>query len=114
MVFADLEAHLAKIGQSTETLELGGRSYLVIKGVRISDGGSHAGKECSVALLRSQDNPWLPEAKLHVRPHLTPMGQRASQASELGPDWQYLSRRFDKPPTPRTFYAHVLTVLSEL
>ncbi len=114
MVFADLEAHLVEIGLSTDTLEVGGQPYLVIKGVRIPDGGSHAGQVCEVALLRSQDNPWLPEAKLHVRPHLTPMGQNASQPSDVGSDWQYLSRRFDKPPTPKTFYAHILSALSEL
>lgn len=114
MVFSDLESHLSTIGVSTESLDAGGRSYLVIKGVRIPDGGSHAGQVCDVALFRSADNPWLPEAKLHVRPHLVPMGQKSSQASEVGPDWQYLSRRFDKPPSPKTFYAHILTALSEL
>lgn len=114
MVFDDLETHLRTIGLATDTLECGGQAYLVIKGVRVPQGGSHAGEDCEVALLRSRDNPWLPEAKLHVRPHLTPMGQNASQPSPLGGAWQYLSRRFDKAPTPRTFYAHILTALSEL
>jgi hypothetical protein len=113
MVFADLEAHLAAIGQPTEHLVLGGQSYLVIKGLRIP-GGSHADTRCDVAIRRTSDNPWLPEAKVHVRPHLTPMGQNASQTSELGTEWQYLSRRFDPPPTPKTFFAHILTVLGEL
>jgi len=114
MIFADLEAYLTEIGKPTGALEVGGRSYLVVGNVRVPDGGSHAGEECDVALLRSPDTPWLPEAKLHVRPHLTPMGQQAARPSELGSDWQYLSRRFDKPPTPKTFYAHILTVLAEL
>jgi hypothetical protein len=113
MVVAELEAHLAEIGLPTDTLEVGGQSYLLISDVRIP-AGSRAGENCEVALLRSNDNPWLPEAKLHVRPHLIPMGQQASQPSPLGADWQYLSRRFDPPPTPKSFYAHILTVLGEL
>lgn len=114
MIFADLESHVVDIGLSTETVAVGGQSYLVIKGVLIPEGGSHGGEKCEIALLRSADNPWLPEAKIHVRPHLTPMGQNSSQPSPVGSEWQYLSRRFDKPPTPKTFYAHILTTLSEL
>ena len=113
MVLADLEDYLNSIRQPTDTLEAGGQSYLVIKQVRIPC-GTHAGELCDVALRRTSDNPWLPEAKIHVQPHLTPMGQNASQNSELGADWQYLSRRFDPPPAPRTFWAHILTVLGEL
>jgi hypothetical protein len=113
MVFADLETHLADIRLSTDTISVGGQSFLVIKDVRIP-GGSHVNQLCEVALRRSTDNPWLPEAQIHVRPHLTPMGQNSSQASPLGTDWQYLSRRFDRPPTPRSFYAHILSALAEL
>ena len=113
MVFAELEAYLTEIGQPTEHLLVGGQSYLVIKDVRIP-GGSHADERCEVSIQRTAENPWLPEAKIHVRPHLTAMGQNASQNSELGADWQYLSRRFDPPPTPKTFWAHVLTVVAEL
>jgi hypothetical protein len=42
------------------------------------------------------------------------MGEHASQASPIGSDWQYLSRRFDHVPTPRGFYAHMLTVVGQL
>lgn len=113
MIFSDLETHLAEIGQPIDQLEVGGQSYLVMRDLRIPC-GSHADQRCEVAIRRTNDNPWLPEAKIHVRPHLTPMGQNASQNSELGSEWQYLSRRFDPPPTPRTFYAHILTVIGEL
>lgn len=42
------------------------------------------------------------------------MGTAASQASPLGPEWQYLSRRYDRVPNAKAFLAHVLTVLGEL
>jgi hypothetical protein len=112
MILNDLEQYLAGIGLPTGDLTVGGESYLVIKDVPIN-GGSHAGQQCEVALLRSNDNPWVPEAKVHVRPHMVPKGQFSSYDSPLGSDWQYLSRRYDAVPTPRDFYAHILTVLGE-
>jgi hypothetical protein len=113
MLFTDLEAHLEKLGVSVDHVSAGGQSFAVIRGVDIS-GGSHAGETCDVGILRSDDEPWVPQAAIHVRPHLVAMGERNSQASPLGADWQYLSRRFDPPPTPKTFFAHILTVLGEL
>src|SRR5487761_50701 len=115
MTFDELEQHVGQIdGLSIESLVVGNQTYLVIKNVRIP-GGNRGGQLCEVALLRSIDNPWLPEPKIHVRPHLVPMGQMNSQASPVGPEWQYLSRRYDRhPPTARSFYAHILTVLGEL
>lgn len=113
MIFTELESYIGELGLSTGELTANGQPFLLIKDVPIN-GGSHAGQHCDVALRRSNDNPWLPEAKLHVRPHLTQMGQNYSQPSPLGTDWQYLSRRFDRPPSPRSFYAHILTVLGEL
>ena len=114
MVFSEFEAYVKGLGHPIETVQVSGASFLIVKDVRIPEGGSHAGEACEVGLFRSMDIPWLPEAKIHVRPHLTPMGQRSTQASPMGSEWQYLSRRFDKPPTPKTFYAHILTVLAEL
>lgn len=113
MIFADLEAHISKIGLPMGELTAGGQSYLVIKDIRIP-AGSHEGQLCELAIRRTSDNPWLPEAKLHVRPHLIAMGQRNTFSSPLGADWQYVSRRFDRTPTARSFFAHILTVLGEL
>ncbi len=113
MVFAELETHLTDlVGLPIDRIDVGGQPYTVIRNLRIPN-GSHEGETCEVAILRSDENPWLPEAKLHVRPHLTPMGHNSSQPSPLGADWQYLSRRYDPPPTPREFYAHILTVVGE-
>jgi hypothetical protein len=113
MVFNELERHVQALGFTTSRILANNQSYLLIQGVPIS-AGSHAGQHCDVAVRDTGGNPWLPEAAVHVRPHLARMGERASKASPLGGDWQYLSRRFNRPPTPQTFYAHILTVLEEL
>jgi hypothetical protein len=114
MIVDELEQHLAAIGYTPEkTTGTAGLEFVVIRGVKIA-GGSHAGTTCDVAIPRTTENPWVPQAQVHVRPHLVAMGsQTASQPSQLGADWQYLSRRFDRPPTPKGFFAHILTVLGE-
>ena len=113
MAIDEFERHLASTGHVVESAIGGANTYLVIKAVSIS-AGSQAGKTCDAAILRSTANPWVPEAAVHVRPHLVAMGTASSQASPLGADWQYLSRRFDKVPTPKAFLAHILTVLGQL
>lgn len=113
MLVDDFEKHLSASGLAFEPAAVGAATYLVIKDVSVS-GGTHAGKTCNVAIKRTTENPWVPESAVHVKPHLVPMGQVASQGSPLGEEWQYLSRRFDRPPTPRSFLAHIFTVLAEL
>jgi len=56
-------------------------------------------------------------AAIHTRPALVPMdmnGPLRTQASPLGWDWQYWSRRFDRAPTPQRLWAHILTILGEV
>ena len=113
MTIDEFEQHLSSTGHAVESAKGGEDSYVIIKSVPIS-AGSQAGKACDVGILRSIGNPWVPQAAVHVRPHLVEMGKASSQASPLGPDWQYLSRRFDKAPTPKAYLAHILTVLGEL
>ena len=113
MTIDEFERHLVSIGYAIESADAGGNSYAIIKAMPIST-GSRAGKTCDVGILRSTANPWVPQAAVHVRPHLVEMGKASSQASPLGSDWQYLSRRFDKVPTAKAFLAHILTVLGEL
>ncbi len=108
----DFELHVASTGLTVERLTIGEQVYLHIRAVTIA-GGTHAGQECEVAILRTSEAPWAPQAAVHVRPHLVQMGQLNSQNSPVGADWQYLSRRFDRPPTPRSFLAFLLTVLGE-
>lgn len=114
MQFSDFESHLATTGYPTEKRRGNkGGEYLVIRNVTIS-GGTQDGRSCDVGILRTDGNPWVPQAALHVCPQLVTMGQAASQASELGPDWQYLSRRYGRAATPREFFTHILTVLGQL
>jgi hypothetical protein len=113
MTFDEFERHLASTGHALEPAKGGEDSFLIIKAVAVPT-GSRAGKACDVGILRSTANPWVPQAAVHVRPHLVKMGQASSQASPLGAEWQYFSRRFDKVPTPKAFLAHILTVLGEL
>lgn len=113
MTAEEFEQHLASTGHSLESAQVGADRYLLIKAVPIS-AGSRAGKRCDVGILSSAAVPWVPQAAVHVRPHLVAMGQAASQASPLGAEWQYLSRRFDRASTPKGFLAHILTVLGQL
>jgi hypothetical protein len=106
MTLDDLDKHLIAVGRPTETKVVGNDVYTVIKGVAVSNGNTY-----DVGVKRNAGTPWLPEAALHVRPHRVTMGESASQASPLGNEWQYLSRRFERPPTPQSFIAHILTVL---
>lgn len=112
MTIEELEAYLAPKYELEKLTAGNGQEYLVIKAISIPPGGALASKICDVAVLRSNENPWVPQAALQVRPPLVPMGQHNTQASPLGPEWQYWSRRFDKVPTPRAFLAHVLTILA--
>jgi hypothetical protein len=113
VVIDDFEGHARKAGLTVGRLPAGGHVFLHLAGLTVP-AGSHAGEACEVAILRTTESPWVPQAAIHVRPHLVTMGQFNSQASPVGSDWQYLSRRFDRVPTPRSFLAHIFTVLSEL
>lgn len=113
MLVDEFEQHARDVGLTVNRVEVGTQSYVHLSGVKVV-GGTHDGQECDVAILRTRESPWVPQTAVHVRPHLTPMGQLNSQASPVGSDWQYLSRRFDRVPTPKSFLAHILTVLAEL
>jgi hypothetical protein len=114
MTVDEFEQHLTAVGYAVHTVTATDQcEYMIIEGVSISS-GSHTGKTCDVGIQRSNANPWVPQAAVHVRPHLVTMGQAASQQSQIGADWQYLSRRFDKSPTPKAFLAHIFTVLGQL
>lgn len=114
MVIGDLEKYRDDIGYTTKYLsDSNGDVYLVIEGVSIAS-GQLIDKTCDVAVRHTGANPWVPPAALQIRPHLVPTGRHSTQASPLGTEWQYWSRRFDRAPTPRSFLAHIFTVLGEV
>ena len=113
----DLDSYLRGLGFTVEVItDNQGNSYTAIRDVTISK-GSLAGRICDVALQRLPAIPYQVPAAVHTRPALVPMdmaGPLKTQASALGDEWQYWSRRMDCPPTPQRVWAHVLTVLGEV
>jgi hypothetical protein len=111
-----LEQHLRGLGFTVEaTQDVHGQPYIVVRDVTVP-AGALAGTTCDVALARCQTIPYVVPPAIHTRPALVPMdmsGPLKTQASALGTDWQYWSRRYDRPPTPQRVWAHVLTVLGE-
>src|SRR5689334_3455434 len=101
MTVEDFERHLAQNSFTSAPLRGNdGADYICLKGMVIP-AGPLSGRTCDVAILKMPGAPWTPQTAVHVRPALVRMGDQNSQASAIGPEWQYLSRRFDKVPTPR-------------
>ncbi len=110
-----LEDFLRSLGLTVEAIQdTAGAPYIAVRDVTIP-AGSLAGQVCDIALARCQGVPYICPPAVHTRPALVAMdmvGPMKTQASALGPDWQYWSRRFDRAPSPQRVWAHVLTVLS--
>ncbi len=113
MTSDDLEKYFRQTGYTVELLTApNGEVYTGIRDVEVP-AGPHAGRICDVAILRCTSTPYAMPAAIHTKPVLYPKGTRAIQDSNLGPDWAYWSRRFDRPPTPKTIATHIMTILSE-
>ena len=112
-----LEEYLRGLGYTVEPAQdATGAPYIVVRDITIPT-GSLVGRICDVALARCQSVPYICPPAVHTRPALVPMdtvGPLKTQVSQLGPDWQYWSRRFDRSPSPQRIWTHVLTVLTEV
>ena len=78
--------------------------------------GALRDRRCDIAIQRNTMNPFVPPAAIHTKPHLVPMEMTdplKTTGSGIGEEWQYWSRRFDRPPTPKGLWAHILTVLCD-
>jgi hypothetical protein len=87
----------------------------MVRAYQILHGGL-AGMTCDVAIQRVSTTPYVPPAAIHTRPALVAMDSGeplGTQASPLGTDWQYWSRRLDRTPTPQLIWTHVVTVLND-
>ena len=117
MTADDFDDHMRRLGYAIEVITgANNAQYTVIKDITIRT-GSLKGTVCDVALQRTTTVPYVPPAAIHTRPHLLPMNSSApfaTQAGHIGPEWQYWSRRYERPPTPRALWAHILTVLGEM
>ena len=76
--------------------------------------GRLMGRKHDVAIQWQTSVPYVPPAAVHVRPHAVPKGQRNSQASPLGAEWQYLSRVLRGAVSPSAWIVHINTVFAEL
>jgi hypothetical protein len=111
---SDFQEYLRGLGLTVESAQdSDGVHYTVIRNVGITS-GSLRGRTCDVATAYCTSQPYVVPSAVHVRPALIPMGTLATQASRLGDDWQYWSRRFDHPPSPQRLWAHIMTVLTEV
>lgn len=112
----DLDAFLASLGLNVEEI-VGPDShkYTVVRSFSIAV-GRLTGTVCDIAIHKPQEEPYVLPSAIHTRPHLIAMNRGtpfATQNSVLGSDWQYWSRRYDGPVTPKKIWTHVLTVLKE-
>lgn len=118
MTEEDLMQYLRGLGFTVEVAQdSNGVSYTVMRDVRVPNKGSLAGRVCDVALPRTNSVPYMVGASVHTQPSLVNMdtsGPLKTQASPLGTEWQYWSRRFDRTPSPQAIWTHVLTVLTEV
>lgn len=116
MTADDFEAYLRGLGHTVERVAgLDGGSYAVIQQFTLPDGALR-GRVCDIAIRREEAVPYVPPAAIHTFPALVPMNTAeplGTQPSGIGPGWQYWSRRFDRPPTPKALWAHILTILCD-
>lgn len=114
MTSEDLDMYLQGLGLEVEAIQdANGAWYTLIRDIVIAR-GSLTGLTCDVAIVRCATTLYVTPSAIHTRPAMLPMGQRNTQASALGVDWQYWSRRLDRVPTPHAIWTHVLTVLGEV
>ena len=113
----DLENYLRGLGLAVDaTQDSAHVPYIVVRNVTVP-AGTLAGRVCDVALARCQSVPYMCPPAIHTRPALVAMdmaGPLKTQASSLGVEWQYWSRRFDRAPSPQWIWTHVLSVLAEV
>ena len=116
MTIADFEEHVQGKGYVVEVIKgEDGNAYSVVRDV-VLPSGALRDRRCDIAILRNEMVPYVPSPAIHTRPHLVHMDNKEplkTMKSEIGPKWQYWSRRYDHSPTPKALWAHILTVLCD-
>lgn len=117
MTADDLDEYLRSLGHTVEVITgVDGLPYTVVRDVTLTK-GSIAGCVCDIAVQRHAGDPFVVPSAIHTRPALVAMdmsGPLKTQASGIGGEWQYWSRRYDHPPAPKRIWTHILTALGEV
>ena len=116
MTIDDFDQYLRELGMTVKVIRgEDGLSYSVARDYELPS-GLLRGRSCDIAIQRDGSIPFVAPAAIHTRPHLVPMSMKEplkTQASGIGPDWQYWSRRYDHRPKSKELWAHILTILCE-
>jgi len=105
----ELERQLNGIGFKTNRIPE--HKILVIEDYVIG-AGPHASKTVRLG-LSAGDFPFTPPAGIHVSPKLRPDGQNNINASPLGNEWQYWSRRLPDWSTDRSA-RHIIAYINKV
>jgi hypothetical protein len=111
------EEYLREIGYSVQLIHDSAATPFTSVGDVEVPAGPLRGKKCDIAIQRINTVPYTVPAAIHTRPALVPMSPGpplGTQASPLGAEWQYWSRRYDRIPTAHGIWAHVLGILSNV
>jgi hypothetical protein len=110
----ELIEHLVGLGHCVSTLRSSNNvDFIVVTGFTVPT-GKHARRAVDVAVQFSTQIPYVAPSAIHVRPHLVAAGTQSSRDSELGSEWQYLSRQAGRVTSPQQMVAHIASVLGEL
>ena len=116
MIADDFVLHARSLGYTVDVITgKDGQAYTVVRDVELPT-GALCGRRCDIAILRNDMVPYVPPPAIHTRPHLVPMDGNdplRTMKSGIGSDWLYWSRRYDRKPTPKALWAHILTVLCD-
>ena len=116
MIADDFDQYVRDLDYTVDVIRGDDRqAYSVIRDVELT-AGALRGYRCDVAILRNEMVPYVPPPAIHTKPHLVPMDfskPLKTMASGIGPQWQYWSRRYDRSPTPKALWTHILTVLCD-
>jgi len=109
-----LVEHFKNLGYVVDIVDGTDRQkYIVIRDYNIKM-GSLIGKKCNVGILWVTTTPYVAPPAIHTNPALVSMGQKNTQASGIGTEWQYWSRILRGKPCPQAMMAHIATIFNEV
>jgi hypothetical protein len=112
-----LEEYIRNAGNEVVVIQdPAGTQFTCVRNVNVP-AGPLRGRICDIAIQRINTVPYTVPAAIHTKPPLVPMSPGepiGTQPSTLGPEWQYWSRRYDRPPTVQGIWAHMLGILSKV